>query len=123
MTLPQGPTRELGWPRWQPKNRWQKVGTNANAGWIAFVWNGNALKSTVTHVQNAEYPEDGGTATMFNSTSEVFDGKPRLGEIENVGPLSELLPGNTLWMEQELELFSGIETDDPESWVEVLGAE
>ena len=46
---------------------------------------------------------------MFNSTPEVFDGKPRFGEIENVGPLSELMPGDTLWMEQELELFTGIE--------------
>ena len=87
------------------------------------MWNGNALKSTVAHVANAEYPEDGGTVTMFNSTPEVFDGKPRFGEIENVGPLSELMPGDTLWMEQELELFSGIETDDPENWVEMLRAE
>ena len=30
------------------------------------------------------------------------------------------MPGNTLWMEQELELFSGIEADDPESWIEIL---
>ena len=109
--------------RIEPQNGWHKVGTNSDAGWIAFVWNGNALKSTVAHVANAEYPEDGGTVTMFNSTPEVFDGKPRFGEIENVGPLSELMPGDTLWMEQELELFSGIETDDPESWVEMLRAE
>ncbi|MEE3257807.1 MAG: hypothetical protein VX293_01220 [Candidatus Latescibacterota bacterium] len=105
--------------RIEPQNRWQKIGTNGNAGWIAYVWNENALKSTVAHVANAEYPEDGGTVTMFNSTSEVFD--PRFGEIENIGPLSELMPGNTLWMEQELELFSGIEADDPESWIEILG--
>ena len=109
--------------RIEPQNGWHKVGTNSDAGWIAFVWNGNALKSTVVHVSNAEYPEDGGTVTMFNSTPEVFDGKPRFGEIENVGPLSELMPGNTLWMEQELELFTGIETSDPESWVEMLGGE
>ena len=109
--------------RIEPQNGWHKVGTNSDAGWIAFVWNGNALKSTVAHVANAEYPEDGGTVTMFNSTPEVFDGKPRFGEIENVGPLSELMPGDTLWMEQELELFTGIETDDPENWVEMLRAE
>ena len=60
---------------------------------------------------------------MFNSTSEVFDGKPRFGEIENVGPLSELMPGDTLWMEQTLELIVGIDGDDPESWVEMLGGE
>ena len=106
-----------------PQNGWQKVGTNGDAGWIAFVWNETALKSTVAHVADAEYPEDGGTVTMFNSTSEVFDGKPRFGEIENVGPLSELMPGDTLWMEQELELFTRIETNDPESWVEMLGDE
>lgn len=109
--------------RIEPQNGWQKVGTNSDAGWIAFVWNETALKSTVAHVANAEYPENGGTVTMFNSTPEVFDGKPRFGEIENVGPLSELMPGNTLWMEQELELFSGIETDDPESWVGMLEAQ
>lgn len=109
--------------RIEPQNRWQKIGTNGNAGWIAYVWNETALKSTVAHAPNAEYPEDGATVTMFNSTSEVFDDKPRFGEIENVGPLSELMPGNTLWMEQELELFSGIESDDPESWVEILGGE
>ena len=108
--------------RIEPQNRWQKIGTNTDAGWIAYVWNETALKSTVAHVANAEYPENGGTVTMFNSTSEVFDGKPRFGEIENVGPLSELMPGNTLWMEQELELISGIEADDPERWVEILGA-
>ena len=108
--------------RIEPQNRWQKIGTNTDVRWIAYVWNETALKSTVAHVANAEYPENGGTVTMFNSTSEVFDGKPRFGEIENVGPLSELMPGNTLWMEQELELISGIEADDPERWVEILGA-
>jgi hypothetical protein len=106
-----------------PQHRWQKIGTDGNAGWIAYIWNETALKSTVTHVANAEYPEGGGTVTMFNSTSEVFDGNPRFGEIENVGPLSDLMPGKTLWMEQELQLISGIEGDDPESWVEVLNAE
>ncbi len=109
--------------RIEPQNRWQKIGTNTNAGWIAFVWGESAIKSTVAHVSNAEYPEDGGTVTMFNSTTEVFDGKPRFGEIENIGPLSELMPGNSLWMEQELELFSGIETDDPESWIEILSTD
>ena len=109
--------------RLEPQNGWQKIGTNGDAGWIAFVWNETALKSTVAHVADAEYPEDGGTVTMFNSTSEVFDGKPRFGEIENVGPLSELMPGDTLWMEQELELFTGIETNDPERWVELLEVE
>jgi len=120
--------RQSGMPALRPATA-ERMGAHGlrlvaapDAGWIAYVWNETALKSTVGHVANAEYPENGGTVTMFNSTSEVFDGKPRFGEIENVGPLSELMPGNTLWMEQELELISGIEADDPERWVEILGA-
>ena len=31
------------------------------------------------------------------------------------------MPSNTLWMEQTLELIVGIDGDDPESWVEMLG--
>ena len=103
-----------------PRNGWFKVGTNTDAGWVAYVWDGMALKSSVAHVTNAEYPEDGGTITFFNSTTEIFDGNPRFGEIENVGPLSELQPGNTLWMDQTLEIIDGIEGDDPEAWVEQL---
>ena len=72
---------------------------------------------------NAEYRENGRTVTMFNSTSEVFVGKQRFGELENVGPLGNLMPGNTPRMEQELELISGIEANDPERSVEILGAE
>lgn len=105
-----------------PRNGWFKVGTNTDAGWVAYVWNGHALKSSVAFVSNAEYPEGGGTITFFNSTPEVFDGNPRFGEIENVGPLSDLLPGNSLWMEQDLEIISDIEGDDPEAWINRLSA-
>jgi len=103
-----------------PLHGWLKIGTNTDAGWVAYVWDGHALKSSVAHVPSAEYPEDGGTITFFNSTPEVFEGKPRFGEIENVGPLSDLLPGNTLWMEQTLEIVSNLEGDDPDAWLEEL---
>lgn len=100
-----------------PRNGWFKVGTNTDAGWVAYVWDGMALKSSVAHVANAEYPEDGGTVTFFNSTPEIFKVGSRFGEIENVGPLSELMPGNTLWMDQTLQIVDGIEGDDPEAWI------
>ncbi|NKB71184.1 MAG: hypothetical protein GKR89_29280 [Candidatus Latescibacteria bacterium] len=103
-----------------PQDGWLKVGTNTDAGWVAYVWDGQALKSTVEFVANADYPEDGGTVTFFNSTSERFESGSRFGEIENVGPLCEVLPGNTLWMEQKLELIGGLEGTDPEQWLETL---
>lgn len=106
-----------------PRNGWLKVGTDTDAGWVAYVFDGYALKSTVPFVAKAEYPEGGGSITMFNSTSAVFDGNPRFGEIENVGPLSDLMPGNTLWMEQKLEIVSGLEGDDPEMWIDLLEKE
>ena len=106
-----------------PRNRFKKVGTDTDAGWVAYVFDGHALKSTVPFVANAEYPEGGGSVTMFNSTSAIFGGKPRFGEIENVGPLSDLMPGNTLWLEQKLEIISGLEGDDPEMWMDVLEQE
>ena len=108
--------------RIEPQNRCQKIGTNTD-GWIAYFWDGTALKSTGTYVATAEYPGNGGTLTIFNSTTEVFEGKPRFSEIDNVDPFSDLMPGDTLRTQQELELISGIEANDPERWVEILGAD
>ncbi len=105
-----------------PRHGWLKVGTDTDRGWIAFVYGKQALRSHVHHVANGVYPEGGGTVTMFNSTSEIFDGKARFGEIENVGPLSDLLPDNWLWMEQELQIVSDLRGTDPESWIEQLDA-
>ena len=104
-----------------PQNGWLKVGTNTDAGWVAYVWDGKALKSSVAHAPEAEYPEDGGTITFFNSTPEIFEAERRFGEIENVGPFADVAPGETLWMEQQLEIVTGLEGDDPEVWVEILG--
>jgi len=77
----------------------------------------------VPHVPDGEYPEDGGTVTFWNPTRETFGGKPRFGEIEYLGPLTDLAPGDTLWLDQKLEIIDGLEGDDPEGWVDILGAE
>lgn len=103
-----------------PRHGWLKVGTDTDRGWVAYVYGEHALRSSVAHVANGQYPEGGGTVTMFNSTPEVFDGKERFGEIENVGPLSDLQPGNWLWMDQEVQILSGLQGDDPEAWVDAL---
>ena len=105
-----------------PRHGWLKVGTDTDRGWVAYVYGERALRSSVAHVANGVYPEGGGTVTMFNSTSEIFDGKERFGEIENVGPLSDVQPDNWLWMDQELEIISGLQGDNPEEWIEMLDA-
>ena len=106
-----------------PQGLWFKVGTNTDAGWVAYVWDGLALKSSVPHAPDAEYPEDGGTITFFNSKKVTFEGKPRFGEIENLGPLTDLAPGDTLWLDQKLEIIGSVEGIDPEVWVDILGAD
>ena len=106
--------------RLEPGNGSLKVGTDTDAGWVAYVHGSRALRSTVPVARGAEYPEGGGTVTMFNSASGVLGDGPRIGEIENVGPLTDLLPGGWLWMEQTLEIVSGLRGDDPEEWVRIL---
>lgn len=95
--------------RMPPENAFFKVGTDTACGWIAFVWDGMALKSSVAHVPGAEYPEGGGTVTFFNSGPME---EPRFAEIENVGPLTDVPPGGTVRLAQTLLLIDGIIGDD-----------
>lgn len=92
-----------------PTSSFCKVGTDTSCGWGAFAWNGTAMKSMVAHDPDAEYPEGGATVTLFNSGE---DAGVRFGEVENVGPLSDVAPGGSLSLVQTLELIDGIDSDD-----------
>lgn len=102
-----------------PQAGWVKTGTNTDAGWVAYLWEGGALKSTVAYEPGAVYPEGGGTITMYQSGKTVNDG---FCEIENVGPFKHVGPGKVLWLDQTLELIEGvkIESDDPDQWMQAV---
>lgn len=94
---------------------WVKTGTNTDAGYVAYLWGNQALKSSVAYEPGANYPEGGGTITMFQLGKSADQG---FCEIENVGPLKNVAAGQTLWMDQELQLISNVplEGDSVDSW-------
>jgi hypothetical protein len=79
-----------------------KIGTRVEAGWAAYLWNGQILKSTVPFVAGAEYPEGGATLTLYNRGRQVDQGQ---AEVEHVGPFRALPVGGVAWVEQRLELL------------------
>ncbi len=96
-----------------------KVGTNSDAGWVAYLRPGLGLISTVRHENNAEYPEAGATTTFYTCGSQVAQG---FGEVEQVGPLTLVAPGRTLWLEQRLEIvrLPAVAAEDADTWLEVV---
>lgn len=105
--------------RLSPSTIFSKVGTDTACGWGAFVWENMALKSSVAHQADAEYPEGGGTVTFFNS-GPMEDG--RFGEVENVGPLTDVPAGGSVRLTQTLALIDGITGDDPALWARAIAA-
>jgi hypothetical protein len=86
-----------------------KVGTNSDAGWVGYLWRGQALQSRVAHVEGAEYPEGGATATFYSCGQRLDEG---FSEVEHVGPLTNVSPGQTLWLEQVIALVRGVSSTD-----------
>jgi hypothetical protein len=82
-----------------------KVGTNSDAGWVGYLWGGQAMQSRVAHVAGAEYPEGGATVTFYSCGRPADEG---FSEVEHVGPLTNVDPGQTLWLEQVIALADGV---------------
>ncbi len=100
-----------------------KIGTNADSGWVAYLWQGQALKSCVPWVEGAEYPEGGGSVTFYQTGRRLDQG---FCEVEHVGPLTDVNPGDILWLEQTIDWLSGVTvaTESPAGWIQaVLDAE
>ncbi len=96
-----------------------KIGTSSDAGWAGYGWSGQILKSTADIVKGADYPDGGANITMYQcgkATSEGF------GEIEHAGPLCEVGPGESVWLNHQLEIRAGVKpaTDSVDGWLDAL---
>ncbi|KAJ55449.1 hypothetical protein ACMU_12185 [Actibacterium mucosum KCTC 23349] len=91
-----------------------KVGLDADCGWLACVGPDAGLRSEVAHQPGCHYPEGGGTVTMFRSGP--MDGA-EFAEIENVGPLQTLAPGEAMELHQKLTLRPGLDGMGPSAWL------
>jgi hypothetical protein len=96
--------------RVMPRSGQIKVGSNSDAGWAAYVRNGLVLKSSVAFCKDGDYSEGGSTVTFYHCGLPDQDG---FGELENMGPLRDVAPGAILWMDQSLELVSGLKPSGP----------
>jgi hypothetical protein len=76
---------------------WYKLGTRSSTGRI--IWHGTEHPSfsvTSPRIPEVLYPEGGCDLTLYRR-----DG---IAELENVGPLTTITPGETLWLSLTLEL-------------------
>jgi len=105
--------------RMATRGGWAKTGTNTDAGWVAYAWDGQAVKSSVAYEPGAAYPEGGGTITLYHSGKTAEEG---FCEIENIGPLKTVGAGQTLWLDQTLELLGGVKIvgDDVDQWRQAI---
>jgi len=102
--------------RLSPACGWLKVGTNTDAGWVAYIWPGGALRSRVPYEEGREYPEGDGSVTLYSSGRTPDEG---FCEIENVGPLTNVPSGEAVELIQTLELLPcpGPTGDNPDDWL------
>ena len=97
-----------------PEAPFLKVGLDTDCGWVACVGADAALRSEVAHQPGGHYPEGGGTVTMFRSGP--MDGAA-FAEIENIGPLQTLAPGEAMELQQRLTLLPGLRGMTPSAWL------
>ncbi len=90
-----------------------KIGIITNTGWGAFIRDGEALLSHVPFDPTAIYPEDGANITLFESMMP-----PLWCELEQLGPLRDLKPGQSAHILQQFSLFKVVTPgkDEPDAW-------
>ena len=75
----------------------QKIGMESDAGWMAYERENMLFIKKYSHFAGAEYP-DYGTNVQTYTNSEIL-------ELEQLGPLSTLQPGESLSLPEEWKIF------------------
>jgi hypothetical protein len=98
-----------------------KVGLISDAGWIAFVRDGEALVDFAPFDSSASYPEDGANITFF----EGSDARRSWCEIERVGEMKTIAPGEKTHLSQTLVLIKTrqAQTADPDTLRRAIDAQ
>lgn len=78
-----------------------KLGLITDAGWAAFTRGGSAIVSRVSFDATATYPEDGPNITVFQGITA----KGARAEIEQMSPLKNLAPQESVQMTETFELL------------------
>lgn len=79
----------------------QKIGMESGAGWMAYEREKMLFIKKYSHFAGAEYP-DYGTNVQTYTNSEIL-------ELEQLGPLTTLQPGESITLPEEWKLFDSFE--------------
>ncbi len=84
-----------------------KIGINAEDGWAAYSHNGHLFVKRFTYKHGARYPDNGCAVELYTATGML--------ELETVGPLVTLKPGETVEHVETWQLLDGPAVTDEAS--------
>lgn len=87
-----------------------KIGLNANDGWVAYLRQRHLFLKTFEYADGARYPDNGCLLEMYTND--------RMLELETLGPLQRLAPGNVAEHVERWFLFRGVEVGEDEESIE-----
>jgi hypothetical protein len=87
-----------------------KIGLSANDGWGAYLHEGHLFLKTFEYIEGANYPDHGCSLEMYTND--------RMLELETLGPLQRLVPGDVIEHVEHWFLFHGVEASEDEKSVE-----
>ena len=88
----------------------QKIGVANKQGWAAYFRSGTLFVKQFDFIDGFLYPDEGCNCEAYTAGSFM--------ELETVGPMHELEPGETATHEETWHLFSGIDIGDDEESLE-----
>jgi hypothetical protein len=83
-----------------------KIGLSANDGWGAYLRQGHLFLKTFEYIEGANYPDNGCSLEMYAND--------RMLELETLGPLQCLIPGDVVEHTEHWFLFQGVEAGEDE---------
>jgi hypothetical protein len=95
-----------------PQGRFQEQmgGIYNSAGWGAYFRRGDLFVKRAAVISGARYPDFGCNFEMFTN--------PDFIELETLGPLVELRPGEWVEHEERWRLFAGVPEGENEAWID-----
>jgi hypothetical protein len=88
----------------------QKLGVGNERGWAAYARSGHLFLNLFRYVEGATYPD-------FGSNTEIWTNSEIL-EMETLGPMTTLKPGQSVEHVENWFLFKGVEVTDDESSID-----
>ena len=84
-----------------------KIGVDSAQGWAAYLLDGTLFLKRFPHDGKAQYPDGGATIEVYSSHEFL--------ELENLGPLTTIAPGEEIVLPEDWWLFGGVGVSNREA--------